>query len=227
MEGGVLTRRNCRKQSGPAGKVWKPVKFIRDGQLLLFLTALAVLVPVHARAADEGGNETGAPAFENVIRLPQDLYTQDGRLLEQGMYLVRAQFDEERPILVFESSDLEKTTIEGKPRERIRQGSPQRSHRGNDVPAFNRQPHRNGRRTAPQQDGTSPVSGNGTRLEGSAAHVSPCRHPKERRPAALSTAAARSVLGVDRVPGFFEQAVTAHCTSAVSLTAALRAGINS
>ena len=124
MEGGVLTRRNCRKQSGPAGKVWKPVKFIRDGQLLLFLTALAVLVPVHARAADEGGNETGAPAFENVIRLPQDLYTQDGRLLEQGMYLVRAQFDEERPILVFESSDLEKTTIEGKPRERIRQGAP-------------------------------------------------------------------------------------------------------
>ncbi len=100
------------------------MKFIRDGQLLLILTALAALVSVHVQAADEGGNETGAPAFENVIRLPQDLYTQDGRLLEQGMYRVRAQFDGERPTLVFESSDLEKTTIEGKPRERIRQGAP-------------------------------------------------------------------------------------------------------
>ena len=100
------------------------MKFIRDGQLLLILAALAALVPVHVQAADEGGNETAAPAFENVIRLPQDLYTQDGRLLEQGMYRVRAQFDGERATLVFESSDLEKTTIEGKPTESNGQGSP-------------------------------------------------------------------------------------------------------
>jgi len=93
-------------------------------QRFLVLAALTALVSNHVRAADEGGNETGAPAFENVIRLPQDLYTQDGRLLEQGMHRVRAQFDGEKPTLVFESSDLEKTTIEGKPTERIRQGAP-------------------------------------------------------------------------------------------------------
>lgn len=100
------------------------MKFIRDGQLLLILTALAALVSIHVQAADQGGNETGAPAFENVIRLPQDLYTQDGRLLDQGMYRVRAQFDGGRPTLVFESPDQAKTTIEGKPRERIQQGAP-------------------------------------------------------------------------------------------------------
>ena len=93
-------------------------------QQLLVLAALAALVSHHVLAADEGGNETAEPAFENVIRLPQDLYTHDGQLLEQGMYRVRAQFDRGRPTLVFESSDQAKTTIEGKQRERIQQGSP-------------------------------------------------------------------------------------------------------
>lgn len=93
-------------------------------QRLLVLAALAALVSSHVRAAEQGGNETAEPAFENVIRLPQDLYTQDGRLLEQGMYRVRAQFDGGRLTLVFESSDQEKTTIEGKLTERIEQGSP-------------------------------------------------------------------------------------------------------
>ena len=96
----------------------------RDGQRLLVLTVLAALVSHHVLAADADGNETAEPAFKNVIRLPQDLYTHDGRLLERGMYLVRAQFDRGRPTLVFESSDQAKTTIEGKPTERIEQDAP-------------------------------------------------------------------------------------------------------
>ena len=97
---------------------------MKRSQLLLVLTALTALVSNHGLAADEGGNETADPAFENVIRLPQDLYTSDGQLLEQGMYRVRAQFNRGRPTLVFESSEQAKTTIEGKRPERIRQGAP-------------------------------------------------------------------------------------------------------
>lgn len=92
--------------------------------LLLVSTALTALVSIHNLAANEGGNETVEPAFENVIRLPQDLYTNGGQLLEQGMYRVRAQFDRGQPTLVFESSEQAKTTIEGKRTERIRQGAP-------------------------------------------------------------------------------------------------------
>ncbi len=80
---------------------------------LLRLT-LAGFVAGCALAADDAGPPSAQPAFENVIRLPQDLYTRDGRLLRQGAYRVRVQFDDGSPKLVFESSGQAKTIIEGK-----------------------------------------------------------------------------------------------------------------
>ena len=82
------------------------------------LAASCVLV------ADEKGRATGEPAFENVIRLPRDLYTRDGQSLPQGSYRVRVQFDDGRPALVFESAGQATTVIEGKQTGRMQKNAP-------------------------------------------------------------------------------------------------------
>ena len=91
---------------------------------LLFRLATAGLVASCLLVADETGHAAAEPAFENVIRLPQDLYTLDGQLLQQGSYRVRVQFDHGRPELVFESSNEGKTVIEGKRTDRIAEDAP-------------------------------------------------------------------------------------------------------
>ena len=91
---------------------------------LLLRLATAGLVASCLLAAAESGHATAEPAFENVIHLPQDLYTREGRLLQQGSYRVRVQFDAGRPELVFESSNEGKTVIEGKRTDRIGEDAP-------------------------------------------------------------------------------------------------------
>ena len=93
-------------------------------QPLLLRLAPAGLVAGCLLAAAESGHATAEPAFENVIRLPQDLYTQDGQSLQQGSYRVRVQFDHGRPELVFESSNEGETVIKGKQADRILEDAP-------------------------------------------------------------------------------------------------------
>ena len=95
-------------------------------QLPLLRLVLAGLVAscVLLSPADESGPSIAEPAFENVIRLPQDLYTRDGQSLPQDPYRVRVRFDHGGPALVFESPDQAKTVIEGKQTDRIQEGAP-------------------------------------------------------------------------------------------------------
>ncbi len=93
-------------------------------QPLLLRLAPAGLVAGCLLAAAESGHATAEPAFENVIRLPQDLYTQDGQSLQQGSYRVRVQFDHGRPELVFESANEGETVIKGKQADRILEDAP-------------------------------------------------------------------------------------------------------
>ena len=91
---------------------------------LLLRLASAGLVASCLLAAADSGHATAKPAFENVIRLPQDLYTREGQLLQQGSYRVRVQFDHGRPELVFEGSDGGRTVIEGARTDRIGEDAP-------------------------------------------------------------------------------------------------------
>ena len=93
-------------------------------QLPLLRLVLAGLVASCVLPADESGPSIAEPAFENVIRLPQDLYTRDGQSLPQDPYRVRVRFDHGGPALVFESPDQAKTVIEGKQTDRIQEGAP-------------------------------------------------------------------------------------------------------
>ena len=93
-------------------------------RLLIFRLASVGLFAGCLWAAAESGGTNAEPAFENVIRLPRDLYTRDGQLLQQGSYRVRVQFDHGRPELVFESSNEGKTVIEGKQTSRVLEDVP-------------------------------------------------------------------------------------------------------
>jgi len=85
---------------------------------------LAALIASSVLAADKAVDATVQHAFENVIRLPRDLYTRDGHSLRQGSYRLRVQFDGGRPELVFESSHEAKTVIEGKRTHGIQEDTP-------------------------------------------------------------------------------------------------------
>jgi hypothetical protein len=75
-------------------------------------------------SADEPSPAPAPPAFENVIRLPQDFYTLEGQSLRQGSYRVRVQFDSAHPALVFESSDQARTVIDGKQTDGVHEDAP-------------------------------------------------------------------------------------------------------